>query len=129
MFSLMLFMFLFFLGSIAMFFYVLKKIDDNARQLAEEHAQIRVLVRAVESHLEKLRNCGSDTAFPKPAQEEDSSDPEYDPLLRLSFDQTTEPEKGFYPDPGLNLNLEADTVSTESLLPPVFEPEKKTDKE
>lgn len=95
MFSLMLFMFLFLLAFLAMYYYLLKKIDNNYRQLSEEHAQLRVLLRALESRMDKLP--GQDEAsgeFPKPVAEEDPA--ARDPLLHLSFEAASQPGKEFY---------------------------------
>lgn len=85
MYSLMIFMFLFFLGFLAAYYYLLKKMDAGFRQLSEECAQIRVLVRAAESRLDGL------TVDAEPATPE--KDPSArDPLLHLSFEEAPRPE-------------------------------------
>lgn len=98
MFGLMLFMFFFFLGSIVMFFYLVRRLETLARGLNDEHAQLRVLLRAMESRLEKIAqierinalfqgDMESSPGQPSPDgttfQEES---PSRDPLLHLSFD-------------------------------------------
>ena len=54
MFSLMLFIFLCFLGMLAVQFYMLRSQERLNRALRDEHAQMRVLLRAMESRLDAL---------------------------------------------------------------------------
>lgn len=108
MFALMLFMFFYFLGSIAMFIYLIKKIDSNARQLSEEHAQLRVLLRAMESRMEKpdtpenAQSTGDDKNASSETREDLASG--HDPLLHLSFERPPTPEQDF--STGLNINFD-----------------------
>lgn len=90
MFSLMLFMFLFFIGFLAAYYYLLKKIDDNSRQLSEECAQIRVLVRAAESRLDRLTK--ENETCPESAAQEETAPCGRDPLLHLSFEEPPKPD-------------------------------------
>lgn len=115
MFMLMLFMFCFFLGFIAMFIYLLKKLDNMARTQSDENAQLRVMLRAMESRLDKLSQIGRINAllqgkFPpdgglpgesNPDETEDSAG--HDPLLHLSFEQPAPLADPI--DPGLDLNM------------------------
>lgn len=102
MFNLMIFMFCFFLGIAAMFFYLSRKLDNMARALIDEHAQSRVLLRAMESRLDSLA-----APAEKPARARREEGPATDPLLHLSFDEPAEPEKSlgretldlYLPDP------------------------------
>lgn len=114
MFMLMLFMFFFFLGSIFMFLYVLKKMDRQETTLSEEHAQLRVLLRALESRLEKISqmerlnaimqgHLNAESIFPDKNQDSDGSEKQ-DPLLHLSFEKPGNIEGTV--DPGLRLDLD-----------------------
>lgn len=102
MFKLMLFMFCFFIGSIAMFIYVLKRMAEHARTLSDEHAQLRVLMRAMESRLDKITHLETINANYQRQMEADGLTPAgmethdisagHDPLLHLSFEQPHNPE-------------------------------------
>lgn len=114
MFSIMLFMFLFFIGFMAMFYYLLKKQEQNCRLLRDEHAQLRVLLRAVESRLDNVdriqtlraaRDGLLDADAPENSGMEKEADDDaagHDPLLHLSFE---EPASGRSRD-GLNIDFE-----------------------
>lgn len=114
MFMLMLFMFFFFLGSIAMFMYLLKKLDTLGRALSDEHAQMRVLLRAMESRLDKIAqtekinalfNANMDTDAGLPGENTGQDEPAgHDPLLHLSFEKPQNLDGSV--DPGLSLDLE-----------------------
>lgn len=54
MFSIMLFIFLCFFGILAVLVYMLRSQERLVRQLHEEHAQLRLLLRAVESRMDYL---------------------------------------------------------------------------
>lgn len=104
MFSLMLFIFLCFLGMLAVQFYMLRSQERLNRALRDEHAQMRVLLRAMEARLDAL-GCPApklaETAVPPAAQ---------DPLLHLSFDAPA--AKKAAPrtpvvDPGLDLHMDS----------------------
>lgn len=127
MFSLLLFMFCFFLGSIAMFFYSIKKRESQFRNLNEEHAQLRVLMRAMESRLDNiekyLASCPGivSTAARQEGAEagcEDASDMDHknqenDPLLHLSFEDPDKIE-GIKRDPNLELLLDPQNEKREN---------------
>lgn len=103
MFELMIFMFLFFIGSIAMFYYLIKRIDNIFNQLTDEHAQLRVLMRSLEAQLEQLEKT-------KPVdgdghQRADGMATATDPLLHLSFEQSGLPEQQLA-NPELDINLD-----------------------
>lgn len=90
MFMVMVFLFFFFLGILIMFWYHSYRLARQLQELSEEHAQLRVLLRALESRmegvaaLEKVRPTGQEQASRQP----DSSSG-HDPLLHLSFDKNS----------------------------------------
>lgn len=116
MFPFMLFMFFCFLGVLAMLYHMLRTQEKNFRLLQEEHAQMRVLLRAMESRLDVLdedaeaaggRGGAARAATrlaPRPAD---------DDLLRLNFDAPG-PQGGAPAavDPALDLHFDpaADTA-------------------
>ncbi len=102
MFFLMLFMFFFFLGFAVMFYYLVHRIDGQFQVLGEEHAQLRVLLRAVESRLDKLESERDDTDQPiSVSAMADAAG--HDPLLHLSFEEPVNPAAPA--DPGLELDF------------------------
>lgn len=126
MYPLMIFMFCFFIGSVAMFLYSLRKKDETVRSLSDEHAQLRVLLRAMESRLDNIEKMlsfqnmsrdGMATARSADAghatREEDAQDSEsagHDPLLHLSFEDPDKSGK----DMDLNLDLYLDPDNPDS---------------
>lgn len=105
MFSALLFMFFCFFGILAALFYLFKQQEHAWQLLRDEHAQLRVLLRALESRLEYLATVtldpeqthrAHDAARQEAAPE---NTPPYqpfaapaeasgrDPLLRLSFEE------------------------------------------
>ena len=66
MFSIMLFIFLCFLGMLAVLFYMLRSQERLCQVLRDEHAQMRVLLRAMESRLDALD--GSAGSEPRPTE-------------------------------------------------------------
>ena len=58
MFSIMLFIFLCFLGMLAVLFHMLRSQERLCQVLRDEHAQMRVLLRAMESRLDALDGSG-----------------------------------------------------------------------
>lgn len=115
MLSLMIFMFCFFLGFAALFLHLARKMDAMTRQLSDEHAQLRVLMRAMESRLEHLEIIEADAnmAMPDTTQADEGAPqkPETeaannDPLLHLSFDAPRSNQNPPPPDPALNLRFE-----------------------
>lgn len=102
MFSIMLFIFLCFSGMLAVLFHMLRSQERLCRALREEHAQLRVLLRAVESRLDTLD--GSAAARPTPTQ----AAPAGDPLLHLSFEAPRR-EQTPATDPALDLHFDPPT--------------------
>lgn len=92
MFSIMLFIFLCFFGILAVLYHMLRSQEKLCRALHEEHAQMRVLLRSLESRLDALdvtepadaefSHKGAARLAPRPAPQ-----PAQDPLLHLSFDE------------------------------------------
>lgn len=95
MFTIMIFLFFFFVGILGMFWYQGNRVAQRLQELSEEHAQLRVLLRAVESRmdgvaaLEKARDRTDSGEMPQKGVSREMS-PAHDPLLHLSFDQTRE---------------------------------------
>lgn len=100
MFSALLFMFFCFFGILAALFYLLKRQEHAWQLLRDEHAQLRVLLRALESRLEYLAAVTLDPEQTRRAHDaaRQESTPPYpsaapaeasgrDPLLRLSFEE------------------------------------------
>ena len=108
MFSALLFMFFCFFGILAALFYMLRRQEQAWQLLRDEHAQLRVLLRALESRLEYLATVtldpeqarragvpgGVNTSSAAP-RDEDAAGPigasGTDPLLRLSFEEPETP--------------------------------------
>lgn len=80
MLSIMFFIFLSFVGTAAMLFYAMRCQERQCRRLQDDNAELRVLIRALESRLDAPRAPAGAAA---PAQE---PDPARDPLLHLNFD-------------------------------------------
>ena len=111
MFSALLFIFFCFFGILAALFYLLKRQEQAWQLLRDEHAQLRVLVRALESRLEYLaavcldpeqahraearaaRDAGEEKAGASSAPRSDgpAGASGTDPLLRLSFEEPEAP--------------------------------------
>lgn len=105
MLALMGFMFFFLLSFIAMFFFFIRKQENFFRQLSDEHAQLRVLLRALECRLDHMS--ADNKAEGQGSPEGDSEAAEsagHDPLLHLSFEepQTIDAEI----DPALDINMD-----------------------
>ena len=124
MFSALLFIFFCFFGILAALFFLHKREEQAWQLLRDEHAQLRVLTRALESRLEYLaavcldpeqaRRAGERSAkeaqheAPYPPRDETPAGPSgTDPLLRLSFEEPETPraagENGR--DPALELRF------------------------
>lgn len=110
MFSIMLFIFLCFFGILAVLYHMLRSQEKLCRSLREEHAQMRVLLRALESRLDGLETADAPHASvrsaahlaPRPAVP-----PSEDPLLRLSFDEPAAEQKSSSGiDPALDLHFD-----------------------
>ncbi|WP_427821366.1 hypothetical protein [Desulfovibrio sp. SGI.169] len=101
----MLFIFLCFLGMLAVLFHMLRSQERLCRILQDEHAQMRVLLRAMESRLDALS--GVDGPAPRPT----GAAPAHDPLLRLSFEEPLQPgrpgkDEKPATDPALDLHFD-----------------------
>ena len=96
MFEAMVFMILFFVGIVAVLWYLIVKIENVSRQASEERAQLRVLLRAMESRLDGVSR---ETVAPERGEPMNDGTDErttaYDPLLRLNFDEPPTPEEDF----------------------------------
>lgn len=115
MYMLMIFMFCFFLGFMAMYWYLLRKIENIARMQSDESAQLRVLMRAMEARLDKMSQMERLNALFQgklapdaklPGEEGAAADESagHDPLLHLSFEQPASLSEAI--DPGLDLNMD-----------------------
>lgn len=92
MFSIMLFIFLCFFGILAVLYHMLRSQEKLCKSLHEEHAQMRVLLRSLESRLDAIDavetaaapagNRSAARLAPRSAPQ-----PAEDPLLHLSFDE------------------------------------------
>ncbi|MEG6594153.1 hypothetical protein V6C16_14470, partial [Desulfovibrio sp. 1188_IL3213] len=91
MFSIMLFIFLCFFGILAVLVYMMRGQERLVKQLRDEHAQLRVLLRAMESRL--------DYPDARPAEAE----PDDRPLTDQSLAQAT-PENPHTTDPFENFS-------------------------
>ena len=111
MFSIMLFIFLCFFGILAVLYHMLRSQEKLCRSLHEEHVQMRVLLRSLESRLDGLDVTEQETApslqsaarlAARPAPQ-----PAEDPLLHLSFDEPA-PSVSAAPaiDPALDLHFD-----------------------
>lgn len=115
MFSIMLFIFLCFFGILAVLYHMLRSQEKFCRALREEHAQMRVLLHAMELRLDALDSAQTPSAshnhtrsatrlVPQPAAQ-----PAADPLLHLSFDEPAAPQRATTPsgiDPALDLHFD-----------------------
>ena len=111
--SFMLFIFLCFFGILAVLFYMLRSQEKLCQSLRDEHAQLRVLLRALESRLDALCAARGEQASPAHAVELSARpSPAEDPLLRLSFDPPDQPSVGHATrdgqgvDPALDLHFD-----------------------
>lgn len=106
MLALMGFMFFFLLSFIAMFFFFIKKQENFFRELSDEHAQLRVLLRAMECRLDHLCGEKRSAALAEQECETDAAGnaPGHDPLLHLSFEEPQTIDAEF--DPALDLNMD-----------------------
>lgn len=112
MFSALLFMFFFFFGILAVLFYLLKRQEQAWQTLRDEHAQLRVLMRSLESRLEFLATVSLDPNLAQRAEQtpEQGDKPGADPLLRLSFEEPESPpaQGNAAHDPALELHFAPD---------------------
>ena len=115
MFSIMLFIFLCFFGILAVLYHMLRSQEKLCKSLHEEHAQMRVMLRSLESRLDDLdvaapaaaAGNGATRLAPRPASHA-AAQPAEDPLLHLSFGdpaQSVSPAKPGV-DPALDLHFD-----------------------
>lgn len=105
MLSLMIFIFLCFLGMLGMLYFMLRNQEKMCQTLREEHAQTRLLLRALESRLENsVRGATPPAGLDSPQGQESAS--LHDPLLRLSFDEPAAPPQKTVADPALELHMD-----------------------
>ena len=113
MMSIMFFIFLCFLGISVMLYYLLRCQERHCRMLRDDNAELRVLLRALESRMAHLEGDAPVTAAAQPAAAPEAA-AERDSLLHLSFDAPA-PEHGaprepLREDPGLDLHFDDDAV-------------------
>lgn len=83
MFSIMLFIFLCFFGILAVLVYMLRGQEQLVTQLRDEHAQLRVLLRAMESRLDHLDGTSPADAGPDARPLADQSHPQAVPTEKI----------------------------------------------
>lgn len=83
-----------------MFWYLLNRIETHFHTLEEENARLRVLLRALESRLDKM-NISTCIVENEKIENNDSTPAAHDPLLHLSFEN---PET-IVKDPSLEINI------------------------
>ena len=112
MFSFMLFIFLCFFGILAVLYHMLRSQEKLCRSLHEEHVQMRVLLRSLESRLDGLDVTEQEDAAPSAKgaarlAPRSAPQPAEDPLLHLSFDEPA-PSVSAAPtvDPALDLHFD-----------------------
>lgn len=114
MFSIMLFIFLCFFGILAVLYHMLRSQEKLCKSLHEEHAQMRVMLRSLESRLDAMdvaaptaNGNGATRLAPRPASHA-AAQPAEDPLLHLSFDDPAQNATPAAPgvDPALDLHFD-----------------------
>ena len=115
MFSFMLFIFLCFFGILAVLYHMLRSQEKLCKSLHEEHAQMRVMLRSLESRLDDLdvaapaavAGNGATRLAPRPASHA-AAQPAEDPLLHLSFGDPAQSVSPSTPgvDPALDLHFD-----------------------
>ena len=115
MFSIMLFIFLCFFGILAVLYHMLRSQEKLCKSLHEEHAQMRVMLRSLESRLDDLdvaapaavAGNGATRLAPRPASHA-AAQPAEDPLLHLSFGDPAQSASPATPgvDPALDLHFD-----------------------
>ena len=115
MFSIMLFIFLCFFGILAVLYHMLRSQEKLCKSLHEEHAQMRVMLRSLESRLDDLdvaapaaaAGDGATRLAPRPASHA-AAQPAEDPLLHLSFGDPAQSVSPSTPgvDPALDLHFD-----------------------
>ena len=90
MFQIMIFLFFFFIGVLGVIWYHNRILLRQLNDLSDEHAQLRVLLRALESRLDgilALEKINSEKDSGKIDNKERDVPSAQDPLLHLSFDK------------------------------------------
>ena len=114
MFSIMLFIFLCFFGILAVLYHMLRSQEKLCKSLHEEHAQMRMMLRSLESRLDAMDVAaaaapgnGATRLAPRPASHS-APQPAEDPLLHLSFDDPAQSVSPSAPgvDPALDLHFD-----------------------
>ena len=115
MFSIMLFIFLCFFGILAVLYHMLRSQEKLCKSLHEEHAQMRVMLRSLESRIDALdvaapaaaAGNGATRLAPRPASHA-AAQPAEDPLLHLSFGDPAQSASPSTPgvDPALDLHFD-----------------------
>ena len=115
MFSIMLFIFLCFFGILAVLYHMLRSQEKLCKSLHEEHAQMRMMLRSLESRLDDLdvaapaaaAGNGATRLAPRPASHA-AAQPAEDPLLHLSFGDPAQSASPSTPgvDPALDLHFD-----------------------
>ena len=115
MFSIMLFIFLCFFGILAVLYHMLRSQEKLCKSLHEEHAQMRVMLRSLESRLDDLdvaapaaaAGNGATRLAPRPASHA-AAQPAEDPLLLLCCGDPAQSASPSTPgvDPALDLHFD-----------------------
>ena len=114
MFSIMLFIFLCFFGILAVLYHMLRSQEKLCKSLHEEHAQMRMMLRSLESRLDAMEVAtpaatgnGATRLAPRPASHSAPQLAE-DPLLHLSFGDPAQSVSPSTPgvDPALDLHFD-----------------------
>lgn len=100
--ALSLFMFFFFLGFMTMFFYSLKRQDAMFQRMSDEHARIRMILRALESRMDALLEEKNGDEPRVEAKMEGGGDP----LLHLNFEEPPFPDKSPASGDTLEINFD-----------------------
>ena len=111
----MLLIFLCFFGILAVLYHMLRSQEKLCKSLHEEHAQMRVMLRSLESRLDDLdvaapaaaAGNGATRLAPRPASHA-AAQPAEDPLLHLSFGDPAQSASPSTPgvDPALDLHFD-----------------------
>lgn len=114
MMSIMFFIFFCFLGISAMLYYVLRCQERHCRMLRDDNAELRVLLRALESRMARLEGEAPAMAAQQSAVAVDAA-AEPHSLLHLSFDAPAAPGREGVTqeaktDPGLDLHFDGDAM-------------------
>lgn len=90
MLTVMIFLFFFFVGLLAALWYHERQLLRQLNELSDEHAQLRVLLRAMESRLDGIAAMEKIKGSDNPSASVQPSAGKQDSLLHLSFDKSPE---------------------------------------